>query len=204
MPQGSIVFNGILDFGAGFLVARPVAGDLNTNPTPRQIGALQEAQVEFSSDLVEAFAQGKYALDVATGKSKITLKAKALAYNPYALADLFLGVDPVVGSTRYLVGPYAEADSIPATPGPYTVTVSHSANFDHDYGVTKADGTEFTKVASAPAQGQYSVVETTGVYTFAAADQGTPVLINYSWKDAANGVSVTAPLMTVSTCVVGL
>src|SRR6185437_14518894 len=74
-----------------------------------------------------------------------------------------------------------EADSIPVTPGPYTITVAGSANWLSDLGVVyTATGQPLQQVASGPTQGQYSVAA--GVYTFAAADQGLAVLISYRQK----------------------
>jgi hypothetical protein len=74
----------------------------------------------------------------------------------------------------------AEAATIPATP----FQVQTQESFVADYGVTRAsNGTALTKVASAPAAGQYSV-NATGLYTFAAADVGLAVLIAYSFVPA--------------------
>jgi len=73
-----------------------------------------------------------------------------------------------------------EAHVIPATPGPYTVTVAHVPITD--YGVTG-----FTKVSGVPASGQYSVNETTGVYTFNAAQEGDAITIDYQYT-AVEGI----------------
>ena len=186
---GAGVFDGIVDFKSGFLIGVPNAGDLNTNPTPRQFGVLQEVSVEFNQDLVELHGQFKYPVDVATGKSKIPIKAKYAAIDGRVLGDLWLGVDPSVGMTIFLIGVYAEAHSIPATPGPYTVVVTNTTGVV-DYGVTLADGTGLTKVASGVAAGQYEVAPSTGTYTFAAADQGKDILINYSYTSASRGSTV--------------
>jgi hypothetical protein len=71
-----------------------------------------------------------------------------------------------------------EAFTIPGTP--FQRTVSKGSAFAIDERVTKSDGTVFTKVASAPAAGQYTVTAA-GVYTFAAADTGAAVSIEYSY-----------------------
>ena len=67
-----------------------------------------------------------------------------------------------------------ETQSVPATPGPYTVTVSQDANFSCDQQVSYASsGVVLTPLASGtPAAGQYVANNKTGGYTFAAADQG--------------------------------
>jgi hypothetical protein len=48
-----------------------------------------------------------------------------------------------------------------------------------DAGVTYANGTALTLVTTAPATGQYRVVN--GVYVFAAGDVGAQVLISYGY-----------------------
>lgn len=71
-----------------------------------------------------------------------------------------------------------EAHNIPANP--YQVTVTNAASFGIDQGVTYAvGGAALTLIASGtPAAGQYTVTSA-GLYTFAAADTGKGVLINY-------------------------
>lgn len=83
----------------------------------------------------------------------------------------------------------AENDNIPGS-GPYTITVTHSAAFVEDLGVTKG-GTPMVKVASAPAAGQYSVAA--GVYTFNAADHGAAVVISYRYLIDPADYTVTMP-----------
>lgn len=75
-----------------------------------------------------------------------------------------------------------QATSIPATPGPYTVTVTNSATFAQDGGVSFVGGAALVLAASAPAAGQYSFVAATGVYTFNAADQGKSIAITYTYN----------------------
>jgi hypothetical protein len=86
------------------------------------------------------------------------------------LSHLYFGQNATSGLTKIIdqEGPTA----IPTTP-----FQTHGRAGRHltlrTYGVQFADGTQLTKVASAPAAGQYSVVETgggKGVYTFASAD----------------------------------
>lgn len=89
-----------------------------------------------------------------------------------------------------------EAQAIPVTPGPYTVTVTEAADFMTDFGVTKG-GIPMTKVVGAPAASQYSVNEVTGVYTFNATDQGDAILISYSYEVDAADYTVTMPNLFV-------
>lgn len=69
-----------------------------------------------------------------------------------------------------------EAHAIPASP--YQIVTDRF--WIGDEGVTLTNGTPLTKVAANPTTGQYAVSDV-GVYTFAAADTGTGVLISYSY-----------------------
>ena len=59
-------------------------------------------------------------------------------------------------------------------------------------GVKNANGVPMTKVASAPATGQYSVAA--GVYTFAAADTGLVMFINYQYTSTSTTAKKSAVL----------
>jgi hypothetical protein len=79
----------------------------------------------------------------------------------------------------------AEAAAVPVSP--YQVTAAAPQGpFSADLGVTNAaTGAALTKIASGtPSTGQYKV-DASGVYTFAAADQGAGVLLSYSFIPAA-------------------
>jgi hypothetical protein len=72
-----------------------------------------------------------------------------------------------------------EAQTVPSS-GSYAVAVNApNGNWGADQGVTYANGTALTPVASSPAQGQYAV--SNGTYTFNLADAGQAVLISYSY-----------------------
>jgi hypothetical protein len=79
-----------------------------------------------------------------------------------------------------------EAWAIPTTP--YQVTTTNSAHWQTDLGVTDPSGKVYTRVASSPTTGQYSVAS--GVYTFAAADTGNNVLISYTYTNSAAGSEI--------------
>lgn len=83
-----------------------------------------------------------------------------------------------------------EARTVPAVSGPYTLTPNAPYGpWAQDDGVSYATGAALTKVASNPAQGQYSIAQdaTTAVviYTFNAADASTAILLNYSFVPTA-------------------
>lgn len=158
------------------------------NSTPRQFGTLQEGGIDFSADTKQLFGQYQFPVDVARGKVKIEGKAKMGQISGAIFNDLYFG--ETKAATLYQVSA-DKAATIPATPGPYTVTAANTTGFA-DLGVTySATGVPFTVVASSPAVGEYSVNTSTGVYTFAAADQGVAVKLNYSYTAASGGYSYT-------------
>ncbi|HUZ33104.1 MAG TPA: hypothetical protein VMV19_13525, partial [Xanthobacteraceae bacterium] len=81
----------------------------------------------------------------------------------------------------------SESASVPAAPGPYTVTAAAPFGpWASDNGVTYNNDTPLTPltaVAGTPAAGQYNV--SAGIYTFAATDAGANMLISYGFIPAA-------------------
>jgi len=61
-----------------------------------------------------------------------------------------------------------------------TVTLNNAATFVANFGVSYANGTAFTLVATAPAAGQYTV-SAKGVYGFNAADNTQAVTVTYQF-----------------------
>ncbi|HWR15168.1 MAG TPA: hypothetical protein VN577_10085 [Terriglobales bacterium] len=174
-------------FANGTLFGTPNAGNLAPNPTPMKFGFLQDISVELSGDSKQLFGQYQYPVDTARGKTKITWKAKFAQINGKLFNDLFFAETMTTPMNLVAVD---EAAAIPASP--FTVTVANSAKFVEDKGVVDVStGHQLVKVASAPATGQYSV--SAGVYTFAAADTGKAVLINYTYN-AATGVGMRIPI----------
>jgi hypothetical protein len=98
----------------------------------------------------------------------------------FASADAGKNVQISYGFYRYILA--TEELSIVPFSGPYTVTVQNSATFNTDLGVKYyPGGNAFTKVSSGPTVGQYS--QSGGTYTFAAADTGQGIVINYQYAD---------------------
>lgn len=174
-------------FGAGFLFGTPVGG------TPLMFAALQDVSVDFQQDVKTLHGSSKFPIEVAGGKGKIDLKASIGRVDPDLFNQIFWGGSR---STTITLGSMGEAATIPGTP--YTVTVANGANFKTDLGVyNPSTGLFLTRVTSGPATGQYSVNAATGVYTFAAADTGTAVLIYYTYGASSGGVTITGTNQTL-------
>lgn len=167
-------------FGVGTLFGIPLTDATGTaiaNPTPQQFGVLQEAQGDLSFD--EKTLYGAYQMPVAfgRGKGKLTFKAKAADINAQTFGQLFFGVSPTAGIDSVVTD---LPGTIPTTPYQITPTVPSSGTWVRDLGVKySATNIPLTRVASAPATGQYSVAA--GVYTFAAADTTLGVLISFDY-----------------------
>lgn len=175
-----------VQFGSGLLWGIPLtdaAGAAITTPTPVLFGALQDVSVDFNFDVKELHGQYQFPLDVARGKGKIGGKSAFAQLNGAMVNSLFFGQTLNTGITGVKFDTAGSA--IPATPFQITVTPPDSGVFLEDLGVRNSNGLAMTRVASAPAEGQYSVAS--GVYTFAAADTGKTVYISYSYTATVAG-----------------
>jgi hypothetical protein len=176
----------MFEFGSGTLWGFPVSGNTAPNPTPMKFGTLQDVSLDISGDVKQLYGQKQFPEAVARGKCKITGKSKFAAINGKMFNDLFFGQQMGTGMVKTSLD---EAATIPAVT-PFTITVANSATFKQDWGVRFVNtGVPLTRVSSAPAQGQYSV-NVSGVYTFASADQSAPILISYTFTQAAPGTQL--------------
>lgn len=182
-----------INFGVGSLVTTRT--DIS-NATPTKFGVIQDVEIDFDFTNKDLIGQYQFPVDVARAAGKITGKAKTAEFNARAINDTFFGQNLSIASGVLFAN--NEAHSVPAPSGPYTVTVTNSANFIADQGVFYASsGLPLVHVASSPAQGQYSV--SAGVYTFASADASTAILFNYTYSTTAdNEISIANQLMGTS------
>lgn len=192
----------MINFGSGKLIAVPTNladGTAIANPTPVVLGILQECTLDMSVDTKTLYGSNMYPVAVAQGKAKLGLKAKYAELSAGVMGSLFFGQNATNAIKDMALD---VAGTIPATPGPYTLTptVPSSGTFVADMGVFDATtGIQLTRVASSPAAGQYSVVAATGVYTFAAADQAKAVTFNFEYT----ATSTTAQLFTINNRAMG-
>jgi len=111
-----------------------------------------------------------------------------------AVADLLC--NPVWGAgypAAHLGAPALQTDSATIPGGAHQVTTKYSLAYAYNVNVKNTTtGQLMTCVASSPATGQYSFNDTTGVYTFAAADAGNTVSIRYAYNTGLAELSVWA------------
>ncbi len=158
-------------FAMGAIYAIPAGA----NPTTIPIAILKDATVADKVTKKYLRGQFKYAVDAGEGPVETSIKIKGADFRASTLAMVLAGTTSASGSIMPVTG---EAAVIPSSP--FQVTVANSANFVEDGGVLDlTTGKWLTRVASAPATGQFSVAA--GVYTFAAADVGHNLSIVYSF-----------------------
>ena len=179
-------------FGSGIFWGTPLTdayGNAIANPSPIQLGVLQDLSLDISFDTKMLYGQNQFPVAVGRGKGKMSGKAKLAQFSGAMINSLIFGQtlsSGILGDVNDTTGA-----SIPLTPFQITPTVPSSGTWSADLGVKNANGVPLTRVAAAPATGQYSVAA--GVYTFAAADTGLQVFICFQYT----ATSTTAKKSTV-------
>lgn len=177
----------MINFGAGKLIAVPTNaadGTAIANPTPVILGTMQDISLDLSVEIKALYGSKRYPIAVGQGKGKTEIKAKYAEIDGGILGSLFFGKTAAAGIKAAV---FDFATTIPATPFQVTVAPPSSGTFVADLGVMRTDtGNQLTRVASAPATGQYSV-NASGQYTFAAADTLKPIAISYEYSAATGG-----------------
>ncbi len=172
-------------FGSGILWGTPLT-DANSNaiavPSPVQFGVLQDTSVDISFDTKMLYGQNQFPVAVGRGKGKIDCKAKFGKVNGQTFNSLFFGQTLTAGVLGAVYDTTGHV--IPGTPFGVTPTVPESGTWSDDLGVRSSTGIQMTRVASGPATGQYSV--SAGVYTFASADTGATVFIDYKYTASSS------------------
>jgi hypothetical protein len=167
-----------IGFAAGVMTGTSLTA---SPPTPRRFGILQDATLDFSADVKELYGQNRYAIALAPGKTKVSIKAKFASIRGSMFNDLYFGAASVPATQTLFAD--SEAGTVPGS-STYTVTVSNSAMWLTDQGVFRAlTGQPFTRVTSGPTSGQYSVAA--GIYTFAVADASVAVYISYTYSSVS-------------------
>lgn len=167
-----------LAFGPGSVWGVP----LGATPTPVRLALAKSSGLNFSSQIKGAYGANVFAKALGRGTTTVkgTLECEALSLA--TISDLFL--NGVVTTGGILVAD-DEAGTVPAS-STYVVTVSNAATFVKNLGVKyTATGLRLTRVASVSAVGQYSVDESTGVYTFYSGDASAAVKISYRYTAVA-------------------
>jgi hypothetical protein len=178
-------------FGSGLLWGTPLAdaaGNALANPTPLLFGTMQDSELDFKFELKQLHGQNQFAVAVGRGKGMVTGKAKIADIRAAFLETIVFGLSGTnaLTSAVYDTVGAAAAASVAVTPPASGVWAA-------DLGVINSvTGREMRRVPSAPTTGQYSV--SNGTYTFAAADVGVLMYINYRFT----GTSTVARRMSIT------
>lgn len=181
-------------FGTGVFWGTPLTdanGAAIANPTPIQLGVMQDFSLDISFETKELYGQSQFPVAVGRGKGKMTGKSKTAQMNGTALNSLFFGQTVTAGQTDTFYD--VSGQVITTVTGVTTVTPvpPNSGVFSYGLGVRDANGLPMTRVTSSPTAGQYSLDNSTGVYTFATADAGNVVFISYQYTVSGTGVTST-------------
>lgn len=178
-------------FGSGVVWLTPSGGNEAANPTPKELGTIESASVDFTGTLKELIGFNQFPDDVAVGEKKISGKIVMGRIDIGTFNQVFFADTSADGTTS---AQYNEPDTIPAS-GPATVTVTppSSGTFVNDLGVIFSGGANAGKrldrlTSGTPATGQYT--QSGGTYTFATADAGLGVWISYTYTVSGSGTTV--------------
>jgi hypothetical protein len=177
-------------FGTGSLwgtQTMDAAGNAIANLTPLKFGEVQDVTIDVSRDIKLLHGNLMMPVAVGGGKMKIDVKAKFARISGRLFSDLYFG-QGFTGGTLTGVLNDTTGSVIPSTPYTVTVVPPSSGTWVRDLGVVDSNGLAYTRVASAPTTGQYSVAA--GVYTFAAADTTKQVFISYTYTATSTNAKV--------------
>ncbi len=177
-------------FGSGDVFIRPSGGNLGTPNGPQRLATLQDVNVEVNYKIVELRGQDLDPDDTAHSDRTIKGKAASAAFQLETF-NAMLFADTIAAGVHGMCP--GELHTIAGTGTPTPIQVTKHTNFLNDYGVRYADGSGYLEpvAPASEAAGKYSVNETTGTYTFAAADLGKEVLIAYAFTDSTTGRTLT-------------
>jgi hypothetical protein len=175
-------------FGSGAMWGTPLTdsqGNLITNPTPVRFGIAQEISMDVEFSTKELYGTLQFPVAIGRGTAKVSGSIKNAQVNGRMWASLFFGQPLTEGIFSDVLDTIGEV--IPATPYEITPTVPGTGTWTADLGVLDSNANPMQVVAATPATGQYMVAA--GVYTFAAADTGKRVFVNFQYT----ATSTTAP-----------
>lgn len=169
---------GTATFGPGILLVTRT--DLAT-PAAFNIGYANELSLDLTGSTKQLFGQNQFPIAAARSTIKVSGKLKAAVLSGLALNACFFASSFTTGKDNYY---FNEAHTVAAI----TQVVTNVTGGIVDLGVSyAASGLPLQRVApGAEAAGKYSVVLSTGVYTFNVADE-VALLFNYANFAAGGG-----------------
>jgi uncharacterized protein YxeA len=169
-----------------FNVAFAAAIPSGSNPNPLPFAIIDGLTIDTKPSYAKYKGQYVHAKVVALKEAETTFKIDTIDIFAGALAQMY-GATPAAGSMIPVVGEI----KVSLTGASYTV--ANVGTGTQNYFVQNlTDGIWMTRVASgSEATGKYSVNEATGVYTFAAGDNGKNLSFTYAYGSASVGKTTT-------------
>lgn len=184
-------------FGSGVGWCTPLTdyqGNAISPAVPFLIAGMQDVSWDLSADLKMLYGSQSNAIAIGRGKSKFDVKLKNAQVTARIWNSIYFGLPLTAGIYDNMFDQTGSV--IPSTPFQITPTPPSSGTWGWDLGVRNADNTKvYQRVTSGPTTGQYSVAA--GVYTFATADVGNTVYIDYHYT-ATSTVAQKMPIKNVT------
>ena len=143
-----------VNFGVGHALLKTDGA----TPQSQTLQAIQSVTIEFSGNIESLFGQGKYALDKALSSVDTTGSITVGKSNLQLYNRMFFGESEQ--TTGAIYKKFSDQDSSEGE-----VTLADISDME-DAGAYLPDGTPLVRVESTPDEGEYSVDEATGMYTF--------------------------------------
>lgn len=115
----------MFEFGSGTVWFTPISGNEAANPTPIQVGTLQDVSLDIQFDLKMLYGHNQFPESVARGKGKITGKAKFGRFNSDMISQVLFGG----GATRIAGSRAVQLDELAdLAGGNITAAIPHSGS----------------------------------------------------------------------------
>ncbi|MDD1679310.1 MAG: hypothetical protein LUO93_09055 [Methanomicrobiales archaeon] len=168
-------------YGIGFVSARPSG----SNPTPVVFGLIKKMSAKMNQKIDMLYGSLKFPEEAAAGASTIEGSIDFHRVGSRTFAAILSGAAVTTGIKTGVNGENGQVAT-------NTFTVAHGANMYEDLGVfNTVTGLWMVRGSTASGAGIYAVNETTGVYTFNAADSNPLCKFYYSYTEAGVGETVT-------------
>jgi hypothetical protein len=190
-------FQDQLGFGAGVLIGQAVG-----TATPIRFGVLQDCNLDFAPKLESLYGQNRYAVALAAGSTKTTVKAKYAGFRGRALFDLyFAGASSGTSLTTGTRAQFVDSELHSGVAGSFTAA-NVGAGFLGDQGV-------YIVWSGKPLVGfDPAIIGATGDYTVDAAGNyslvyaptaadlnpvtgGFDLYVSYTFTDSTQGTRIT-------------
>lgn len=120
----------MFEFGSGTVWITPVGGNLPTDPTPIEIGTLQDISIDISFDLKMLYGQNQFPEAIARGKGKVSGKAKFGRFNSDLINQMmFAGTRTIGTEAAQKDEPHTLAGTVKGAISTATITATAGTGF---------------------------------------------------------------------------